>query len=62
MFRILNDMTELDSSESLAQAKAVITNDLEFGFVWSKQARFYRAATKQLRTKVRPTLFFRWCL
>ncbi len=46
---------ELDNSDNLAQAKAVITNNFVFGFVWPKQTRFYRAATKQLRTKVRPT-------
>ena len=45
-------MSNLDSSENLIQAKAVITNEMEFGFVWPKQTRFYRAATKQLRTKV----------
>ncbi len=49
----MDNMGDLDTSENLAQAKAVITSDLEFGFVWPKQTRFYRAATKQLRTKVR---------
>ena len=42
----------LGDDSSLAGALPVLTNENEFGFVWKKQAKFFKAAMKQLVTKV----------
>jgi hypothetical protein len=46
-------MSGLDSSPELDGALPVVTSSNEFGFVWKKQAKFYKSAVKQLRAKVR---------
>ena len=42
----------MEQAPSLDGATPVMTGEGEFGFVWKKQAKFFRAAMKQLRSKV----------
>ena len=42
----------MEQVASLDGATPVVTGDGEFGFVWKKQAKFFKAAMRQLRSKV----------